>query len=93
MEAALRTLAGVDAPRKTAFLGRMAELGEHAKQYHRDIAQLASELGVDLIAVETDLYEVQPVTLDQAQQHLAELGVGDAALIKASRSVGLERLV
>ena len=52
MEAALRHLAERGAGRRRlAILGGMAELGEHAERHHREIAELAAELGIEVIAV------------------------------------------
>ena len=52
MEAALRHLAERGAGRRRlAILGGMAELGDHAERHHREIAELAGELGIELLAV------------------------------------------
>ena len=49
MEAALRHLAERGAGRAgVAILGGMAELGEHAERHHREIAELAAELGIEV---------------------------------------------
>jgi UDP-N-acetylmuramoyl-tripeptide--D-alanyl-D-alanine ligase len=89
MRAALEALAAMHANRRIAVLGRMAEI-EDATRAHREIAEYASELGLELVAVGTDQYGIAPV-----DDPIAELGVlrpGDAVLVKASRSEGLERL-
>ena len=91
--AALSALSALPAARRTAVLGTMAELGGRSEHEHRRIAELASELGVRLIAVDTDLYGVPPVQgVAGALEALGELDDGDAVLVKASRVVGLERL-
>ena len=52
MEAALRHLAERGAGRRLiAILGGMAELGEHADRHHREIAELAAELEIEVVAV------------------------------------------
>ena len=52
MEAALRHLAERGANRRRlAILGGMAELGDQAERHHREIAELADELGIELLAV------------------------------------------
>jgi UDP-N-acetylmuramoyl-tripeptide--D-alanyl-D-alanine ligase len=96
MEAALRHLAERGAARRLlAVLGGMAELGEHAERHHREIAQLAAELGIEVVAVGelARAYGAAIWTPDAA----AALAVardlvrpGDAVLVKASRAVALE---
>jgi UDP-N-acetylmuramoyl-tripeptide--D-alanyl-D-alanine ligase len=93
MAAALRSLAALPASRRVAVLGLMAELGDIASDEHRRVAALADELGIRVVAVDTDLYGVEPVS--GVQGALAELGTldpGDAVLVKASRVAGLERV-
>jgi UDP-N-acetylmuramoyl-tripeptide--D-alanyl-D-alanine ligase len=51
MRAALEQLSTRPEGRKLAILGGMAELGEHAERYHREIGQLARELGIEVVAV------------------------------------------
>ena len=60
MRAALDALANVDARRRVAVVGLMAELDEPGAA-HREIAAHAEALGVELIAVGTDWYGVAPV--------------------------------
>jgi UDP-N-acetylmuramyl pentapeptide synthase len=50
-------------------------------------------LGVELIAVDTDLYGVASSTLDQAIARVSDLGDECAVLVKASRSARLDRVV
>lgn len=93
MAAALRSLAALDASRRIAVLGQMAELGDRAPDEHRGVAELADELGIRLVAVDTELYGVEPVPgVEGALEALGPLDAGDAVLVKASRVVGLERL-
>ena len=49
MEAALRTLAGVPAAKRIAFLGDMKELGDATEKGHKDMGRLAAELGIDIL--------------------------------------------
>ena len=91
--AALRSLAHLDATRRTAVLGPMAELGDHGPGAHRDIGALAAELGIRLLAVDAPDYGGEDVAdIDAALAALGAVGEGDAVLVKASRVAGLERL-
>jgi len=92
--AALRALARLDAHRRIAVLGLMAELGDTSDAEHRAVADLARDLGIEVIAVDAPAYGGMAVAgLDEAVAALGPLGEGDAVLLKASRVVGLERLV
>jgi len=52
MRAALETLAGFECQgRRIAVLGRMAELGEHSAQQHRDVGIAAQQSGVDELCI------------------------------------------
>jgi UDP-N-acetylmuramoyl-tripeptide--D-alanyl-D-alanine ligase len=93
MTAALQSLAALPADRRTAVLGVMAELGDLAPEEHRRIAELAAGLDIRVIAVDTDLYGVEPVNgVQGALEQLGSLDEGDAVLVKASRVAGLERV-
>jgi UDP-N-acetylmuramoyl-tripeptide--D-alanyl-D-alanine ligase len=91
MRAALETLASMNAKRRVAFCGLMAELSEPASE-HRAIREYANELGVELVAVGTDLYGVESVSFDQAKEQLAKLDREEVALVKGSKVTGLVRL-
>ena len=89
MRAALDTLAQLAGDRKVAMVGRMAELADPLTA-HPAIAEYARELGIELIAVGTDLYGPEPERDPVAA--LGPVGPGTAILVKASRSAGLEKL-
>lgn len=99
--AALTTLAALDVPgRRWAVLGEMAELGSGSSDAHRDIGRLAAERADAVVVVGERAAALaegagSPARLvadaDEAIALLrAEVESGDAVLVKASRSVGLE---
>ena len=90
MRAALDTLAQLPATRRVAVLGLMAEITDAADE-HLAIFEYATKLGIEVIAYGTDLYGIAPV--DDPVELLASAASGVAVLVKASRVVGLERLV
>jgi UDP-N-acetylmuramoyl-tripeptide--D-alanyl-D-alanine ligase len=109
VKAALKTLKALPAKRKVAVLGEMLELGEFHQQGHREVGQVAAETVDLLIVVgegamaiaEGALAAGMPservvrfATLEEAQRAWREwLRAGDVVLLKASRAVGLERLL
>lgn len=94
--AALRHLAERGAGRRRlAVLGGMAELGPDAERYHRELGALAQELDVDLLAVGElargyGAAEWAPDAAAALTRVRELLRPGDAVLVKASRSIGLE---
>jgi UDP-N-acetylmuramoyl-tripeptide--D-alanyl-D-alanine ligase len=104
MRAALEHLAASPADRRVAVLGTMAELGPDAERYHREIGELATELGIDVLitvgeaalpiggAFDGERYAA--ATPEEAGAMLEELAQeGDRVLVKGSRSAGLERVL
>lgn len=90
---ALRALAELDANRRIAVLGTMAELGQVSVGEHRRVAALARGLGIRVVAVGEGAYGPEPVAgVEEALAALGPLGEGDAVLVKGSRVAGLERL-
>jgi UDP-N-acetylmuramoyl-tripeptide--D-alanyl-D-alanine ligase len=92
MTAALESLAAVSALRRVAVVGDMAELDDPVAA-HRAVAATAARLGIELVAVGTDRYGVAPVDDAAVGGVVGPVGEGVAVLVKASRAVGLERLV
>jgi UDP-N-acetylmuramoyl-tripeptide--D-alanyl-D-alanine ligase len=107
MEAALTTLVLFAQERggeSWAFLGKMHELGESSDEDHAAIGTLASELGIDHLvcvaapefAIKIDTHSATTVhrcvDIDSAIEVARNFNKGDVALVKASRSEGLERL-
>lgn len=93
MAAGLRALTQLDASRRFAVLGVMAELGDLHDREHVAVAALAAELGVTAIAFQESAYGVTRVdSIEQAVATLGDLGSTDAVLVKGSRVAGLEKL-
>ncbi|MCP9888787.1 UDP-N-acetylmuramoyl-tripeptide--D-alanyl-D-alanine ligase [Cyanobium sp. ATX 6A2] len=108
MLASLELLARQQGGRRYAVLGTMLELGERGVELHRQVAERAVELGLDgLVLVvggaEGDAMAATAAALprlarvptpEQAAEPLRDwLESGDVVLLKASRSVALERLL
>ncbi len=94
MVAALASLAALPANRRIAVVGLMAELGASEAEDHAAVAARADELGIEVLAVSTDLYgrDRAVADIDEALVALGDLTAGDAVLVKGSRVAGLERL-
>jgi UDP-N-acetylmuramoyl-tripeptide--D-alanyl-D-alanine ligase len=96
MRAALDHLGSLDAPRRVAVLGEMAELGPGAAAFHREVGEHARGAGVDLlVGVGAAARDYGPDELVGGPQEAAELLAAwlepdDAVLVKGSRSAGLE---
>lgn len=92
-EAALRSLAALDARRRVAVLGPMLELGPRSQSEHRRIGDLARSLGIDLVVVAAPGYGGEGVDdVAAAAALVGKVNDGDAVLVKGSRAAGLERL-
>jgi UDP-N-acetylmuramoyl-tripeptide--D-alanyl-D-alanine ligase len=90
-EAALRALGAMEADRRIAVLGAMAELGEGSDQLHGSIRTLAESLGITVIGYQTDAYGADTASsLGELAERLHGLGSGDAVLVKGSRAAGME---
>jgi UDP-N-acetylmuramoyl-tripeptide--D-alanyl-D-alanine ligase len=103
IEAALRHLtARAAGRRRVAVLGDMAELGPDAAAYHRRVGEVAAENADVLVAVGElarnylgagAAAERYAATVDEAIAAVDDVvRPGDVVLVKASRSVGLERV-
>ena len=99
LSAALRDLAVVaDGRRTVAVLGDMAELGEGAEGYHAAVAREAADLGIDEIIAIGPLSVAYggtwyPTLAEALAAVPGAIRPGDAVLVKASRSMGLEAIV
>lgn len=95
MSAALQSLAALEARRRIAVLGTMAELGEESAAQHAAIAIQARELGIEVIAVAEPSYGPDTTHVDDVEAAVAALdglSDGDAVLVKGSRVAALERV-
>lgn len=92
MFAALDVLSTVPAPRRVAVLGLIAEVSD-APAVHRAVADRARALGVELLALETDLYGVTPSTLDDVERAIEGSAPGTTVLVKGSRIADTGRVV
>jgi len=106
MLAALQLLAGTPGARHLAVLGTMKELGERSLEFHQRVGQLAQQLKLDALLILVDDPEAKAIAVgadrisecfsshDTLVKRLEELvQPGDRLLFKASRSVGLDRVV
>ena len=92
MSAALHALSVTKASRRIAVLGVMAELSEPERD-HSEIAGLAKKLGIEVLAIGTDMYGMQSRTLDEVAAMLSAVENSTGILIKGSRVAQLEKLV
>jgi UDP-N-acetylmuramoyl-tripeptide--D-alanyl-D-alanine ligase len=90
--AALRTVAETSAKQRFAVLGVMAEV-LHSETAHREIASLCKQVGIELLALETDLYGTNPLSVDDIANALSQLGSDAVVLVKGSRVAATERVV
>jgi UDP-N-acetylmuramoyl-tripeptide--D-alanyl-D-alanine ligase len=107
MKAALSTLAHLSQERggeSWAFLGAMAELGDHSESLHAVVGQYAESIHIDhLIAIASPSYShlisdssqlaIHLVAdFEEAMEIFSHVHRGDVILCKGSRSAGLEIL-
>jgi UDP-N-acetylmuramoyl-tripeptide--D-alanyl-D-alanine ligase len=99
MRAALDHLGSLEVTgRRIAVLGEMKELGPDAEAYHREVGEHARSAGAQVVIGVGELgsaYAPDSAVADAeaaADVLEAELGPGDAVLVKGSRAVHLEKV-
>lgn len=103
--ASLETLARFSG-RKVAILGHMRELGQHSREYHIEVGEIAGRLADLVIAVGEHGDALAQAALENGAdalwykdtaeakaRFLPDLKEGDVVLVKGSRYVQLEQLV
>jgi UDP-N-acetylmuramoyl-tripeptide--D-alanyl-D-alanine ligase len=107
MTAALHLLAETPGRRRIAVLGTMKELGDRSPEFHHQVGALVRQLQLDGLLILADAAESQamaagasPLAAVQCSSHeelvqrlQAIVQPGDRILFKASRAVGLDRVV
>lgn len=105
--AALRLLKETPGGRQIAVLGAMKELGERGPEFHRQVGETVSQLGIDCLFVLTNDLEAAaiaegasgvptqclPTHEELVRELAATVQAGDRLLFKASNSVQLNRVV
>lgn len=107
MIAALHLLAETPGQRRLAVLGTMKELGDRSPEFHYQVGKIARELNLNQLLILADEAESQamaagatPLPTEQFSSHEDLIDrlkkivqPGDRLLFKASRAVGLDRVV
>lgn len=109
MRAALKALSGLNAKRRLAILGYMAELGSYSTDAHRELGRSLAGFGVSQVYWLGELGEAVEEGIAESKAGIRFYGfenpsalaasavssfqVGDAVLVKASRVVALDRVV
>jgi UDP-N-acetylmuramoyl-tripeptide--D-alanyl-D-alanine ligase len=107
MLASLKLLAETPGTRHLAVLGTMKELGDRSPEFHRQVGAMAQTLKLDYLLILADEAESRAmaegagaIAVEQCRSHedvvqrlQAIVAAGDRILFKASRAVGLDRVV
>jgi UDP-N-acetylmuramoyl-tripeptide--D-alanyl-D-alanine ligase len=90
--AALRTLTQVEATSRFAVLGQMAEVDDEVNA-HLLVAATCRDLGIEILPLETDLYGLVAMSVDEIVKQLSIEGTDSVVLVKGSRVSATERVV
>jgi UDP-N-acetylmuramoyl-tripeptide--D-alanyl-D-alanine ligase len=98
MKNALNVLKNLKAKRKIAVLGDMREIGSLTDQAHKEIGEIAQKTADLVIGVGSDAKKFGAQKYFKNKQKatdylLKEMRQGDTILVKASRSIGLDKIV
>ncbi|MBI4782483.1 MAG: UDP-N-acetylmuramoyl-tripeptide--D-alanyl-D-alanine ligase [Oscillatoriophycideae cyanobacterium NC_groundwater_1537_Pr4_S-0.65um_50_18] len=107
MIASLHLLAETPGKRHIAVLGTMKELGDRSPEFHQQVGALAQQLNLDALLILADAAESQAMAVgagtlpteqfsspaDVVARLREQVQSGDRILFKASRAVGLDRVV
>ncbi|KAM3102066.1 UDP-N-acetylmuramoyl-tripeptide--D-alanyl-D-alanine ligase [Phormidesmis sp. 146-12] len=107
MLAALKLLAQTPGKRHIAILGTMKELGDRSLDFHQQVGAMVKHLQLDQLLILADEPEATALTIGASSlnaqkfvthadiiEHLKQtIKTGDRLLFKASRAVGLDRVV
>lgn len=91
MLAALNVLVSASGERKVAVLGYMAEVTD-SHLAHANVATFAKQHGIEILPLETDLYGIAPMTLDEIVSTVRSYP-RSTILVKGSRAATTERVV
>jgi len=101
MQAAIQTFSGIVADKKIAIIGDMLELGPYSLEEHQAIIDMLKELNLEKLILVGENFarlkdEVSCTHFEDVKQAKTWLNgqkiTGACVLIKASRSIGLEKL-
>lgn len=109
VKSALKTISAMKGERKIAILGDMRELGEYSIPTHREVGQVAADLGIDMLITVGELGKQiahgardwgfkNPIREFESSDEVAsvirqEIKPGDVVLVKGSRAMEMERIV
>ena len=88
----MRTVAEMLAKKRYAVLGVMAEVLQ-SDVAHQEIATLCQQLGIELLALETDLYGTSALSLSDIANIFTGNDSNTVVLVKGSRVAATERVV
>ena len=98
MKAALNTLANLKAKRKIAVIGDMREIGKITNDAHKEMGDLARKSASLVVAIGDAAKKYNGQKYFKKREKaidylLKEVRQGDIILVKASRSIGLDKIV